>query len=202
VSSARAWRAAGAIAALLLLSGVARAATQPAPAFRAGVFDPPRAAPEFELPGSTGSPVKLSQYRGKVIALAFGFTYCPRICPVTLANLAKTFEKLGPDASQVQVVFVSVDPERDTPARMHEFLDFFNPAFVGVTGTPKQLEAVRREFGISAEKVISQNKQLGYEVHHSSFVYLIDRQGRLRLLMPFGKSADDLAHDVALLLKE
>jgi protein SCO1/2 len=187
---------------LLLPAAVAGAGSQPVPAFRAGVFDPPRAAPEFELSGSTGSPVKLSQYRGKVVALAFGFTYCPRICPVTLANLAKTFEKLGPDASQVQVVFVSVDPERDTPQRMREFLEFFNPGFVGVTGTSAQLEAVRRQFGISAEKVISENKQLGYEVHHSSFVYLIDRQGRLRLLMPFGKTADDLAHDVALLLKE
>jgi protein SCO1/2 len=121
---------------------------------------------------------------------------------VTLANLSRAFEALGPAASGVQVVFVSVDPERDTPERMREFLDFFNPAFVGATGTPGQLEAVRREFGISAEKAVSQNQKLGYEVHHSSFVYLIDRQGRLRLLMPFGKTADDLVHDIGLLLKE
>jgi protein SCO1/2 len=194
----RAWAG----AALLALCAVAAARGAQDAGFRAGAFDPPRAAPDFELPGSTGASVRLSQYRGKVVALAFGFTYCPRICPVTLANLARAFEALGTAASGAQVVFVSVDPERDTPARMREFLDFFNPAFVGVTGTPAQLEAVRREFGISAQKAVSQNAQLGYEVHHSSFVYLIDREGRLRLLMPFGKTADDLAHDIRLLLKE
>jgi protein SCO1/2 len=187
---------------LALLSAAAVASAAQSAGFRAGVFDPPRAAPDFELPGSTGAPVRLSQYRGKVVALAFGFTYCPRICPVTLANLSRAFETLGTAAGGAQVVFVSVDPERDTPERMREFLDFFNPTFVGATGTPGQLEAVRREFGISAEKAVSQNAKLGYEVHHSSFVYLIDRQGRLRLLMPFGKTADDLAHDIGLLLKE
>lgn len=186
---------------LALLTIPAAAHAQPAEGFKAGVFDPPRAAPEFQLQGSNGTPVTLSQYRGKVVALAFGFTYCPRICPVTLANLASVFEKLGPAASEVQVVFVSVDPERDTPQRMREFLSFFNPRFVGATGTPQQLEDVRREFGISANKVISENKKLGYEVHHSSFIYLIDREGNLRLLMPFGKPADDLVHDISLLLK-
>lgn len=191
-----------AIASLLALcSAAAAAGAEQSDGFRAGVFDPPRAAPEFDLQGSNGSPLRLSQYRGKVVALAFGFTYCPRICPVTLANLARVFEKLGPAASDVQVVFVSVDPERDTPQRMHEYLAFFNPTFMGATGTPQQLEAVRREFGISASKAISPDKKLGYEVHHSSFVYLIDRAGTLRLLMPFGKSADDLAHDISLLLK-
>lgn len=188
-----------AAASLLVLAGPPGAIESAV--FRAGVFDPPRLAPDFELPGSNGSPVRLSSYRGKVVALAFGFTYCPRICPVTLANLARVFDTLGPAASEVQVVFVSVDPERDTPQRMHEYLAFFNPSFVGATGTPQQLEAVRREFGISADRKPSEIEKLGYEVHHSSFVYLIDRDGKLRLLMPFGKSADDLAHDIALLLK-
>jgi protein SCO1/2 len=191
-----------ATATLMLSCAAAAAGAAESVAFRAGVFDPPRAAPEFELPGSNGSPVKLSQYRGKVIALAFGFTHCPRICPVTLAHLSRVFEKLGPAASDVQVVFVSVDPERDTPQRLREYLSFFNPTFVGATGTPRQLEAVRRDFGISANKATSEIKNLGYEVHHSSFVYLIDREGKLRLLMPFGKSADDFTHDIALLLKE
>lgn len=187
---------------LVLLAVPAAAGAHESRGFRAGVFDPPRAAPDFELAGSTGSSVKLSQYRGKVVALAFGFTYCPRICPVTLANLAGVFAKLGPSAIDVQVVFVSVDPERDTPQRMREYLSFFNPTFIGATGTPQQLEAVQGEFGISANKAPSDNQMLGYEVHHSSFVYLIDRKGRLRLLMPFGKSTDDLVHDISLLVKE
>jgi protein SCO1/2 len=85
---------------------------------------------------------------------------------------------------------------------MREYLRFFDPTFIGVTGAPQELAAVRREFGIAAERAASQDKKLGYEVHHSSFVYLIDRDGKLRLLMPFGKSADDLAHDIGLLLKK
>jgi protein SCO1/2 len=178
------------------------AGSQPAPAFRGGLFEPPRAAPDFELQGSHGQPLKLSAYQGKVVALYFGFTYCPRICPVSLAHLTRALEQLGPAASDVQVVFVSVDPERDTPERMREFLEFFNPSFLGATGTPQQLEAVRKEFGISAKKTVSAIQKLGYEVHHSSFVYLIDRKGRLRLLMPFGKTAEDLAHDIRLLLAE
>ena len=196
---ARATLAAG-VAALCALP--ARASGLPAVGFRGGLFEPPRAAPDFELQGSHGQPLKLSAYRGKVVALYFGFSYCPRICPVSLGHLTRALEQLGPAAGDVQVVFVSVDPERDTPERMREFLDFFNPSFLGATGTPQQLEAVRKEFGISAKKTVSAIQKLGYEVHHSSFVYLIDRKGQLRLLMPFGKTADDLAHDIRLLLAE
>jgi protein SCO1/2 len=193
----------GALLAALLTALVA----VPAPAagqdggFRGGVFDPPRAAPAFRLQGSTDEPITLGRYRGKVVALTFGFTYCPRICPVTLANLARAFETLGPAARDVQVVFVSVDPERDSPARMREYLGFFNPAFVGATGTPEELDAVQREYGITARKAVSENPKLGYEVHHSTFIYLIDRAGKLRLLMPFGKPPEDLVHDIRLLLK-
>jgi protein SCO1/2 len=171
-------------------------------AFKGGTFDPPRPAPDFALQGSHGSTLKLSQYRGKVVALYFGFTHCPRICPVSLANLARAFAKLGAAASEVQVIFVTVDPERDTPERMREFLDFFNPSFRGATGTSQQLEAVERAYGISARKTISQIKKVGYEVHHSSSIYLIDREGKLRVLMPFGKSVDDLVNDIRLLSGE
>jgi protein SCO1 len=184
----------------LLVAGTAYA--DQGKGFKSGTFDPPRAAPDFSLPGSTGAPVTISQFRGKVIALAFGFTYCPRICPVTLAHLATASEKLGPAAKDLQVVFVSVDPDRDTPERMKEFLSFFNPAFVGATGTPQQLEAVRQAYGVVANRAASENKKLGYEVHHSSSIYLIDRKGNIRLLTPFGKTADDILHDIKLLLQE
>ncbi|MCK6548946.1 SCO family protein [Myxococcota bacterium] len=183
--------------ALAVLAGSAEAAET----FKSGTFDPPRPAPDFTLSGSDGKPIKMSTYRGKVVALAFGFTYCPRVCPVTLANLQRVAEKLGDDAKDLQVVFVSVDPERDTPARMKEFLAFFNPTFMGATGTAAELEAVRKEYGVLATRATSENPKLGYEVHHSSFIYLIDRAGNLRLLVPFGKSPDDVVHDVKVLLK-
>jgi protein SCO1/2 len=189
---------AASVAAVLLASTLGHAA----PAFRSGVFDPPRAAPDFTLAGSNGAPVKLGQYKGKVVALAFGFTYCQKVCPVTLAKLAEVFKQLGPAGKDLQVVFVSVDPERDTPERMREFLGFFGPRFMGATGSQEALDAARDAYGILATKVKSEDKRLGYEVHHSSSVHLIDRQGRLRLLFPFGKPADDLRHDVELLLKE
>ena len=153
--------------------------------FKTGVFDPPSAAPDFELPGSNGSPVVLSKLRGKVVALAFGFSYCQRVCPVTLANLSQVFKELGAAATDVQVVFVSVDPDRDTPSRLREFLQFFNPSFLGATGT----------------KAPSEDKKLGYEIHHSSSIFLIDREGKLRLLVPFGTRPQAITHDITLLLK-
>ena len=107
---------------------------------KAGVFDPPRAAPDFSLKGSDGSELKLSRYRGKVVALGFGFTNCEFVCPTTLATLAKARKKLGAAAGDLQVVYVTVDPARDTPQRMREYLAAFDASFIGATGTPAQLE--------------------------------------------------------------
>jgi protein SCO1/2 len=171
------------------------------PGFKSGVFDPPRVAPDFELQGSNGSAVSARRYRGKVVALVFGFTYCQRVCPVTLANLAQVSRKLGAAASDLQVVFVTVDPERDSPERLREYLGIFNPAFVGATGMRGQLEAVRRAYGITVRRESPEDGTPGYQVHHSSSVYLIDREGKLRLLVPFGKPVDAIVHDVKLLLK-
>lgn len=162
---------------------------------RAGVFDPPRVAPEFSLQGSDGTPLKLSRYRGKVVLLGFGFTHCPEICPTTLATLAKAKRKLGESASGMQVVYITVDPQRDSPPQMRSYLTMFDPSFIGGTGTTEQLAGVRDDYGVTATRV-------GDGFDHSSFVYLIDREGRLRALSPYGRSADDVAHDVAILLKQ
>ena len=186
----------------LAIGSVVHAAPAPAASFKSGVFEPPRDAPDFELDGSDGAPLKLSRFRGKVVALAFGFTYCQRVCPVTLANLARVSTELGADARDLQVVFVTVDPVRDTPARLKQYLAFFNPSFVGGSGTPARLEAVRKLYGITTKREQSENKRLGYEIHHSSSIFLIDRAGKQRLLVPFGKPAADILHDVELLLKQ
>ena len=169
--------------------------------FKSGVFDPPSAAPDFELQGSNGSPVVLSKFRGKVVALAFGFSYCQRVCPVTLANLAEVSRKLGVAAADMQVIFVSVDPDRDTPDRLREYLQSFNPSFLGATGEKMQIDAVRQAYGVFAEKALSENKKLGYQVHHSSSIFLIDREGKLRVLVPFGRPPQAILNDVNLLLK-
>lgn len=170
-------------------------------AFKSGTFEPARAAPDFELESSSGSPFKLSRYRGKVVALAFGFTHCVRICPTTLSTLAQVSAKLGADASQLQVVFVTVDPERDSSARLREFLGLFNASFLGVTGTNAQLEALRQAYGVTVNRDAAPDARLGYQVHHSSSILLIDREGKLRLFVPFGKTADAIVHDIELLLR-
>jgi protein SCO1 len=166
---------------------------------KAGVFEPARAAPDFSLRGSDGKELKLSSYRGKVVILGFGFTSCPDICPTTLATLAQAHKKLLAQGNDVQVIYITVDPERDTPARMHTYLKAFDPTFIGGTGSPEQLATVRREYGIQAAR---KNYGENYSFGHSSFIYLIDRKGALRALMPYGHSPDDYVHDAKLLLAQ
>ena len=183
----------------LLLSGVlATTATsaRAGPALKAGVFDPPRPAPEFSLRGSDGAEVALARYRGKVVLMAFGFTSCAAVCPMTLATLALARKSLGATAAAVQVIFVTVDPERDDAARMKDFLAAFDPSFVGATGAPDVLAAVRRNYGVTA---IRHGTGDDYVMDHSSSIYLIDRAGKLRGLMPYGHDADDFVHDIKLL---
>ncbi|HEY0684660.1 MAG TPA: SCO family protein [Steroidobacter sp.] len=186
-----------ATAAALLSALCALAADRPT--LKAGVFEPPRAAPELSLDASTGGTLSLAGYRGKVVLLGFGFTSCPEVCPTTLAVLAQARKRLGPQADQVQVVYVTVDPERDSADRMRAYLKGFDPTFVGGTGTPAQLAAARKNYGVMAER-----KNIGntYTVGHSSSVYLIDRQGLLRGMMPYGRLPDDYVHDVRALLSE
>lgn len=182
-------------ACLLMVVGAASAAAE----FVAGVFSPPRAAPDFTLEGSHGAALRLRDYLGKAVVLGFGFTSCPNVCPVTLAILAQARKRLGALADEVQVVYVTVDPARDDAARMHAYLAGFDPSFVGGTGSATQLAAVRETYGVIAEK---QAVGDDYTFGHSSFTYLIDRAGRLRALMPYGHTADDYAHDLAILLGE
>jgi protein SCO1/2 len=166
---------------------------------RAGAFSPPRQAPELALTGSDGEELLLSRYRGKVVVLGFGFTSCPDVCPTTLAVLAQARKQLGAKGQDMQVVYVTVDPERDTSERMRKYLSTFDPTFMGGTGAAERLATVRKEYGIAAEK-----KMYGksYSVAHSSYTYLIDRDGRLRALMPYGSKPDDYVHDVGILLAE
>lgn len=194
------WRRVLAAALATLACAAAVAATPATTGLKAGVFDPPRDAPDFTLRGSDGADLTLSRYRGKVVVLGFGFTHCAYVCPVTLGMLGQARKKLANDGADVQIVYVTVDPERDTPSRMREYLANFHPAFLGGTGTPAELAAVRKAYGISAVKKPMDGGD--YAVDHSSFLYLIDRAGKLRALVPYGRSADDLVHDLRILLKK
>ena len=180
----------------ILLLGAATAQAGTAATLKAGIFDPPRMAPEFTLPGTHGGPLKLSAYRGKVVLLGFGFTSCTAVCPVTLATLAQAHKKLGAQAKGLQVVYITVDPARDNAEQLKNYLTAFNPTFVGGTGTDAQLTAVRKQYGIAAQRLAGPDGAY----MHSSFIYLIDGKGRLRALMPFDHPAADYVHDVRVLL--
>ena len=182
--------------ALLLSTAACRAAE--GDAMKAGVFTPPHAAPEFRLSGSDGAPLSLARYRGKVVALAFGFSHCADVCPVTLATLVQARKALGPQGRDLQVVYITVDPERDDAATLKAWLEAFDPSFIGGTGSKPALAAVDQLYGVSAAKVATAG---GYAIGHSSSVYLIDREGRLRAMMPYGHAAEDYAHDVRLLMR-
>ena len=142
---------------------------------KAGVFDPAYAAHDFSLRGSDGSNVTLAGYRGKVVLLTFGYTHCTAVCPTTLATLAQARNQLGKAADKVQVVYVTVDPERDDAGRMRTYLAAFDPTFVGATGQPAALAAVRNAYGVTAVK---QGNGPDYAMAHTSSIFLIDPAGK------------------------
>jgi protein SCO1/2 len=190
-------RAAVALLLVLLWAGASTTSSASAtPALKAGVLTPAYMAPDFSLRGSDGSDVTLARYRGKVVLLTFGFTNCAAVCPTTLATLAQARGSLGKAAASVQVVYVTVDPERDSAARMREYLAAFDPGFIGATGAPDTLAAARQKYGVTA---VREGKGKDYAFAHTSSIFMIDPAGRLRAVMPFGHSPADFVHDIKLL---
>lgn len=197
------WRGVLAAAGLLGLTAIAPVSAA-GPAFRSGAFDPPRPAPDFALPAAGGADFQLRRQLGKVVILTFGYSSCPDVCPTVLAELAQVRVRLGAAvAKRVQVVYVSVDPERDTPARLRAFTEQFDKTFVGLTGSPERLGEVWKAYGVSVvRKDLPGSKPPTYLVHHTASMFVIDSGGRLRVMAPFGTPSDDVLHDVRLLLKE
>jgi protein SCO1/2 len=177
----------------------AQIAAPPADLLKAGVLSPVMPAPQLALQGTDGRPLELTRFKGKVVLLAFGFSNCGEVCPITLATLAGARKKLGPEANDVQVVYVTVDPERDDAARMKKYLGTFDPTFIGGVGTRAQIDAAQKNFGISSAKQV--NADGSYTIGHSSSIYMIDRNGGLRAVMPYGHTVDDFVHDLKILLR-
>lgn len=187
------WRSLVVAVLLLPAAGVA------APAFRGGALEPPRPAPDFALADPDRREFRLSRQRGQVVVMAFGYTFCPDVCPTTLAEFAQVKARLGPAEKQVRFVFITVDPERDTPERLRVYTAAFDRTFLGLTGTPAQLEAVRRAYGVVARKQVVAGTAAAYLVDHSASIYVVDRAGRLRVVFPFGTPVEDMTHDLKLL---
>jgi protein SCO1/2 len=163
---------------------------------KSGTFEPPRTAPEITQKAADGREFRLSSLRGKVVVLEFGYTSCQEVCPVSLALLKQARARLG---DKLQVVFISVDPERDTPEKLNKYLTQFDNSFIGLTGTSQQMAAIRQAYGIGATKKMVEGSKTDYTIGHSSYLYFVDPQGRLRALMPFGRPADEIVHDVNIL---
>jgi protein SCO1/2 len=188
--------------ALLLAAGLSTAGAAPAgpAAMRAGMFEPPYPAPELGLRGTDGAELSLKRYRGKVVLLAFGYTRCSEVCPVTLATLAQAQKTLGSAADAMQVLYVTVDPARDDLASIKAYLGGYQAGFVGGTGQQAAIDRVLKSYGAVAEKADQRGGD--YSMGHTAAVFLIDRQGRLRAMMPFGREAQDFVHDVRFLLAQ
>ena len=189
------------VLAACLLCTAAGAGAAPIAGLKSGLFEPPRVAPAIGLQASDGSVFDLAKYRGKVVVLEFGYTHCTEVCPVSLAALAQARKLLGADAAKLQVVFITVDPARDTVARLRGYLAHFDPSFIGVTGSAARIDAVLKAYGIESAKRMAGGSETGYMMSHSSYLYFVDTRGMLRALMPFGRPAADIAHDVQLLLR-
>lgn len=156
---------------------------------------------DFTLTDQDGQPFDTASLRGQVIFLFFGFTTCPDVCPMTLSKIAQAEALLGDDAARLQTVYVTVDPERDTPEKLKEYLGHYTLPVVGLTGTPEEVKSVAADFGVYYEKA-EQDTAVGYLVDHTTLIYLIDPDGKLRYLSQPGDSAEVLAGLVKEILKE
>lgn len=154
---------------------------------------------QFQLTDDNGKTVTAADYRGKVVLLYFGYTHCPDVCPLTLAHLHQVMEQLGKQADDVRILFVSVDPARDTPAALHAYVSAFDKHAVGLTGSPGAIEALSKRYRAAFSREPS-GKNGNYEVSHSSAIYVFDQAGHARVLSTPVTPQADLVHDLKLLL--
>ncbi len=157
-------------------------------------------APEFELMHSSGELFRLNDQRDKIVLLFFGFTYCPDVCPTTLAELNLALREIGEKENSVQVVLISVDPGRDTPKKIQEYVENFNSSFIGLSGLEDELTKIWQDYGVFRE-VVQGGSAETYDVSHTARVTLIDTNGNLRLSYGFGTPVEDIVNDLELLLK-
>ena len=153
----------------------------------------------FKLRDFNGRTRTLEDFRGKVVVLFFGFTHCPDICPTTMTDLKKTLTLLKEKASSVQVIFITLDPVRDTEDVLKKFIPTFNSSFLGLTGSESDIVKVASQFKIFYKKVDDGSKA-GYTIDHSAGLYVIDKQGGIKLRISYGEKPEDIASDLAKLI--
>jgi len=163
--------------------------------FSGAVIQSTQKAPRLELDASNGNTIRMTDFEGKVVVVYFGYTYCPDVCPATLNKLANAVDLLGDKADDVQVMMVSVDPARDTPELLANYVEHFHPDFLGVTGDEATVNRVATLYGVFYEKSDG-TEATGYTIDHTSTVILVDREGYLKLVLPFEGTAEQIAADI------
>ena len=169
--------------------------------YQGSLIDPPVPAADFQLNNQHGDTFHLSEQRGKVVLIFFGYTHCPDVCPVALSEFKQVKKQLGDLADQVEFVFITVDPERDTAEVLGQYLANFDPTFIGLSGTPDELEPVYKSYGVYHEKTDT-GSAAGYLVDHTARMYVIDAQGNWRLTYPFGMEVEKQVEDLVHLLQD
>lgn len=169
--------------------------------FQGSLIDPPAPAPDFELAAHTETDFRLSDYHGRIVLLYFGYTFCPDVCPTTLYDIRRAKEKLGDRGDEIVVAMITVDPERDMPEALGDYVTTFDPDFYGLSGDPETLKSVWDSYGV----YVARNQVEGsayYLVDHTARIYVIDRAGNLRLTFPFGMAWEAMAEDLRALTEE
>jgi protein SCO1/2 len=182
----------------LLIGGWAlwnRFGPRPAPQFGVPV-NASKAIADFRLDSTLGHPVALSDFADRYLVVYFGYTTCPDVCPTTLADLGKAEKLLGREAQRIQMLFITVDPERDTIERMRDYLAFFGPNFIGLRGSLEETETIASQFGVVYQKQFHSASATDYLMDHSAAVIVLDPQRRPLVLFPYGVSAEQLASDL------
>jgi protein SCO1/2 len=164
------------------------------------IYNPPVPRPDFTLQSVDG-PVSLGDFRGKIVVIYFGYTFCPDVCPLTMGALRQATDKLGSKATDVQVIFISVDWKRDTPEVMANYVAHFNSDFVGLSGTQEQIDQVTKDFGIYYLLNLP-DEEGKYSVDHTTSTQVLDREGNLILVWPYDTTPADMTSDLKALLKK
>jgi protein SCO1/2 len=192
------WLAAACVFAAFSLAGCQPA---PPPSFHATDITGAAFARDFKLTDHNGRVRTLADFKGKIVAIFFGYTHCPDVCPTTLSDFAAALKLMGPQAEQVQVIFVTLDPQRDTPQLLKQYVPAFNPGFLGMFTDAESLKQIAKEYKVVYQKTSVKGPD-DYLIDHSAGTYVYDQQGRLRLLVPYGSSPDAIAQDLKTLLAQ
>jgi protein SCO1/2 len=165
-------------------------------------LEPPNQAPDFALTRESGEVFRLSEQRGAVVLLFFGFTHCPDVCPTALSDLAAVFRKLGPDAERVRVAFITIDPERDTPAQVAKYVKLFDKRFIGLAGARAEIDPIAKAYGVTVQRRDLPGSALVYTMDHSAFIYVIDPDGMWGQQFGPDVSVGDMADDIRYTLQQ